>query len=279
VARVPAQFACFLLLIVLFWCGRCVAQGGPPLLTDDPGTPGNNNWEINVGVTTERHPDERIFNAPVLDMNYGAGDRIQLNFQIPWIIRGTNDGPTQDGLGNSQAAVKWRFFDDQKHTLAISMYPRLIFNNPNNTVLRGLDTKGTDFLLPFEFTKKVGPLDVNFEAGHWFTQYGPDSWITGLAFGRDVNERLELLGEIYNEHDKGIGDHSTTFDFGGRAKLNSHFVLLFMAGRSFNGPASGEPQLIGYLGMQFLIEHKKAKDEEKPQTPMPPSPALVRLHH
>ena len=30
------------------------AQGGPPLLTDDPGTPGRNNWEINLGYTIDR---------------------------------------------------------------------------------------------------------------------------------------------------------------------------------------------------------------------------------
>jgi hypothetical protein len=24
------------------------AQGGPPMITDDPGTPGNGQWEINV---------------------------------------------------------------------------------------------------------------------------------------------------------------------------------------------------------------------------------------
>ena len=30
------------------------AQGGPPLLTDDPGTPGKNNWEINLGYTMDR---------------------------------------------------------------------------------------------------------------------------------------------------------------------------------------------------------------------------------
>jgi len=48
----------------------CAAQGGPPFITDDPGTPGDGNWETNVACITERHPDERIFNAPILDINY-----------------------------------------------------------------------------------------------------------------------------------------------------------------------------------------------------------------
>ena len=37
-------------------------------------------------------------------------------------------------------------------------------------------------------------------------------------------------------------------------------MLLFMAGRSFRGPASGQPQLFGYLGMQFLFSTKHKKE-------------------
>lgn len=249
----------FLLAVLLGFCAAPAhAQGGPPLLTDDPGTPGNNNWEVNVAVTTERHPDIRIFQTPQLDVNYGVGERIQLNFQIPFLVEGTNEGPTRSGLGNSEAAIKWRFFDDKKRTLAISIYPRLNFNNPNDTVKRGLDSRGTSFLLPVEITKHIGALDWNLEVGHWFPHYGPDTWITGFAAGRDVNARVELLSEIYSDRQTGSGgEHATTFDFGGRLKINRSMLLLFMAGRSFHGPPSGEPQLIGYLGIQFLVEHHK----------------------
>ncbi len=54
------------------------AQGGPPFIGDDPGTPGDGNWEINLMTCTERHPTERIFNARFLDFSYGLGPRIQL---------------------------------------------------------------------------------------------------------------------------------------------------------------------------------------------------------
>src|SRR5579871_2888560 len=32
------------------------AQGGPPFRTDDPGTPGTNNWELNIGFVGTRNP-------------------------------------------------------------------------------------------------------------------------------------------------------------------------------------------------------------------------------
>ncbi len=90
-----------------------LAQGGPPLLTDDPGTPGNRNWEINVAYTQDRRPDGNSYAVPILDVNYGAGDRVQLNFQIPYLFSSSNGGPLAGGLGNSLAGVKWRFFQNE----------------------------------------------------------------------------------------------------------------------------------------------------------------------
>ena len=58
-----------------------LAQGGPPLLTDDPGTPGNRNWEINISSTQFWRNTERELQSPLVDINYGLGDRTQLKYQ------------------------------------------------------------------------------------------------------------------------------------------------------------------------------------------------------
>src|SRR5579871_3950080 len=105
----------FLLWFVLAAATFCAAQGGPPLLTDDPGTPGNENFEINVGFAAERHPTERIYNAPLFDINYGLGSRIQLKYETPLVIYGTDGAPTKSGWGNSLAGLKWRFFQNENH--------------------------------------------------------------------------------------------------------------------------------------------------------------------
>jgi hypothetical protein len=62
------------------------AEAGPPLLTDDPGTPGDGHWEMNFAWTTERAADARHDEAPLVDLNYGVGDRVQLKFEMPWIV-------------------------------------------------------------------------------------------------------------------------------------------------------------------------------------------------
>jgi hypothetical protein len=55
------------------------AQGGPPMITDDPGTPGNGNWENNLAIVFEHRHNETSIETPEIDLNYGVGEHIQLN--------------------------------------------------------------------------------------------------------------------------------------------------------------------------------------------------------
>ena len=71
-----------------FWARRARAcnaraQGGPPFITDDPGTPGNHHWEINFGWIANHNPGQSYYEIPDVDINYGWGDRIQLKYEIP----------------------------------------------------------------------------------------------------------------------------------------------------------------------------------------------------
>ena len=70
-----------------------------------------------------------------------------------------------------------------------------------------------------------------------------------------MTERLELDAEIYDDHAYGAMPHSTTLDFGGRYEVTRGFVALFMAGSSLKGYSNGQPDFIGYLGVQILLSN------------------------
>jgi len=243
------------------------AQGGPPFITNDPGTPGDGNWEINIMAYSERHPAARIFNAPILDLNYGVGSRIQLTYEVPYLVVGTDGGPTRSGLGKSVAGVKWRFYDSDEKELSISIFPQLEFNNPDSSLQRGLVDYDTRFYLPVEVSKKVGPIEVNPEAGYIFASGKGAGWFTGLVVLREISKRMELAAEFYNSANTDGTNRWNTYDGGGRYKLGEHFIVLFMAGRSFAGPSSSQPQLFGYLGMQFLVSMKHKKESPAENNP------------
>src|SRR5207244_4178488 len=130
--------------------GRALAQGGPPLITDDPGTPGSGKWEIQFSFAHERTEHERSYDAPLLDVNYGWGERIQLKCEVAYLTIDTDDERAHSGLGNSLAGLKLRFLDEDRAGFAMSFYPQVEFNNPTKSVRRGLVESGTNVLLPVE---------------------------------------------------------------------------------------------------------------------------------
>jgi hypothetical protein len=241
--------------VTFFLLGTCIAraQGGPPLLTDDPGTPGNRHWEINVGFTFDRSRSALDFETPRIDFNYGLGERIQLKYELPWVVLNPSGQPGRDGLGNSLLGVKWRYVDEEKRGISVSLYPQLEFNNPTTSADRGLVERGTQFLLPIEMARRFGPLDVNWEVGYRFRQQEKDEWLYGLAFGRHLHSRLELLGELHGTVRRDLQEDEMVFDVGGRWQLRGPLVLLFATGRAIRGTGSEKSTWFGYVGMQFNL--------------------------
>src|SRR5271170_4933924 len=174
-----------LLLFLLFAVTSAFAQGGPPFYTNDPGTPGNLNWEINVGYMPFFYTGQSVSHTPDLDINFGVGDRIQLTYETAWLRVQNPASATKFGMNQSNPGVKWRFYDAGEDGLSISIFPQFFLNNPNDAVRRGITPPTDSFLLPFEFSKKFGPIDVDYEIGYQAVHKGSDGWITGLVLGHE----------------------------------------------------------------------------------------------
>ncbi|MBW7996941.1 MAG: hypothetical protein FVQ81_10325 [Candidatus Glassbacteria bacterium] len=248
-----AVFTGVVILCLALGAAGVYAQGGPPMLTDDPGTPGDGRLEINLAVTVEKNRGEHLLESPLLDINYGLGDRLQLKFEVPWLLLKNEGGKTKNGLGNSTLGVKWRFIDREDHGVDISTYPQFEFNNPTSSARRGLVEDGSEFLLPLEVAGELGPLSVNGELGYAFLSSGEDELLFGLALGHEFSERLELMGEIYGTSTTGFDESEWVFNLGARFETHQGFTLLASGGRSLGGGASGGSDLLLYLGAQFIF--------------------------
>lgn len=243
----------FLLFVLFAPLQTAHAQGGPPLLTDDPETPGSGHWEINAGFTFSRSPAATLFETPRVDFNYGWGPSIQLKYELPWVVLDSRDTGVRSGLGNSLVGVKWRFLDEERHGMSISTYPQLEFNNPTSSVGRDLVERGRQFLLPLEMARKFGPLQTTWEWGYDFREHQKDEWVYGLAAGHQLTNRLELLGEVHGTALRDFAGDELLFDIGGRVRLTQKTLLLFTTGRSMRGPRQEAPTWFGYLGLQLNL--------------------------
>lgn len=237
---------CFVLNI-----DQMAAQGGPPLITEDPGTPGTGNWEINAAVVAEATEDERLFEAPLLDINYGLGERIQLKYEIWWTTLDEDGKDVISGLGNSEVGVKYRFLDYEEHGLSMSVYPQYEFHNPTSSDERGL-VDDPVLLLPLQMARPIGPFEVTVEVGRAVVESSIDEWFYGTAAAYPLTERLELLGEFHVISTRGFENHEFILNAGGEYSIDQHMNLLFSAGRSFAAGDIEDREFLAYLGLQLL---------------------------
>ena len=231
-----------------------LSQGGPPFATDDPGTPGNRKWEVNLAFTMETRARERTFETPLLDVNYGMGDRIQLKVEIPWIVQRTEGAGTDTGWGNALFGVKWRFLDEETSGVSIATYPQIEINASLESARKGLAEEETSFLLPVLFEIKLGPVSANVEVAHRFRLGRKGEWIFGLAVGHEFSEKFEVAGEVFATASSRVSDAVSIWNVGTRWKVAEHSVLLFSAGTGLSGNAD-EPRarFQSYVGVQVLF--------------------------
>lgn len=228
------------------------AQGGPPLITDDPGTPGNHHWEINVAWTVEYNADETENEIPLIDWNYGVGDRLQLKYEVPWVVAREGGDRARAGLGNGLAGIKWRFYDAGENGWQISTYPQIGFVNPgSHSDRRALADSGTSLLLPFEVQRNLGICLLNFDCGHVFHP-GEDAgeWFGGLALGRELRHGLELAAELHGNASGRFARDELALNAGLRLDLSERQTLLLSVGRDLHNTLGPRDRLISYLGLQ-----------------------------
>ena len=228
-----------------------MAQGGPPLLTDDAGTTPQGHWEINLAGTLEHTRSARVYELPLADINYGISPRAQLKWEFPYIWQQTPGSSTINGLGDSTIGVRYRFLDEDGRKPAISTYPQLSFNNSSSSVNRGLVDRETTLLIPFQIQRDLGPVSVNLDLGYNIHWGGVDEWQWGLAFGREMNSRLELLGEIYTTAEQGFHNQVRIAQVGCRYRLDNSRQFLVAIGTGLSGPGGDRPSVIGYLGIKL----------------------------
>ncbi|HEV2094969.1 MAG TPA: hypothetical protein VGQ82_00545 [Chthoniobacterales bacterium] len=222
------------------------------MITDDPGTPGNGRFEINLAVAFDHRPHETAWDLPAIDLNYGVGERIQLTLQTaPVLLKRSGHGPIY-GLGSTEAAVKWRFLDEESDGISVSMFPRVIFNILQSSVRRGLAEDGTRVQLPFQVAKKFGAVSVDFEWGPLASTVGRSEWLYGIIGGIEANKTTTFMAELHGTSRMNFDRDVLTVNVGIRQKLTDAWILISSIGHDVRTPDDEPFAFIGYCGVQLL---------------------------
>ena len=225
------------------------AQGGPPLVTDDPDTPGDGHWEINLAATLARTPASRTVTAPDADINYGWGEHIQLKVEVPWVFVDVPEQGSRSGLGAANFGVKWRFVDQDDAGYALSIYPQVASGLLPSSTARGVAPAGRQVFLPAELSSEVDGFGVDAELGRTFIQSAPGQWQAGIVVAHACGGTIECLAEIH-ETASSLA-RQTLLNVGFRWKLDDALTILGAGGREFGDRNGGQQQLLVYLGVQL----------------------------
>ena len=260
------------------------SQGGPPFLSDDPDTPGKGHWEVNLGFIGSRSPFEGSYETPVVDINYGIANRVQLKYEIPLSMqeKRADGGHLSAGLGNSFLGVKYRFYQHHSKTrvrdgervvkYSLSMYPQILLNNPTRSVARDIAEPGPQVFVPLEANANYGWIRISGEVGYWFTSKDvPNSWTQGIVAGHEFRPDTELYLELHDQRAVRVAAGSqkfreTTLGLGGRIPIvKGHWLrLIGMGGHDLVSPtrANGQPTWVAYVGLQFLSDRRRRHGDE-----------------
>ena len=239
----------------LFFSLLCASHlmAGPPLLTDDPETPGPGAWEINTAVSGERVGGDWSWELPVFDINYGVGDRVQLKYEIPWVVSDLDGAPAEGAAGNSEVGIKWRFLDEEELGFGISVYPQYTFAAPRSSIRRGVVEGGSEFFLPLQAARMIGDTLIYGEVGYVWQSSNDDEWVYGIAAEHELSDWFELVAELHGIAAADFDDDELIVVGGFKWHLTEYSSLIASAGRSLREP-EGEPEItVIYLGIQFIF--------------------------
>jgi hypothetical protein len=231
------------------------AQAGPPMITDDPGTTPAGHWTINTAWTDQRTPGSTLTGLPLVDANYGATDRIELNYEASWNIERDSGGPAASGISDSEFSVKWRFLDHGEQSLQVSTAPRLFVPGSGSDPSRPeLTDPHTSFLLPIEIARDFSALSVGADLGHTFSRWAVSrGWMGGICLGRDIRKGWDIDAEIHVTTSENVAQIEATANLGTRYELGEHFTLLLSAGRDVRNTLTPKASLLTYAGVQVCF--------------------------
>ena len=252
------------LFLAPFICCRTAFALSPPLITDDPETPGAGGWEINIVSTVEQSREGTFIEAPLFDINYGFRDNDQ--FKVEFAVASVDEPNEANHWGISDLVVgyKYRFLEEDDFGWQVSFYPQIAC--PTGNANLGIGEGVTELEIPFEFGKHFcdEKFYLNPEIGYniVFDDDNQNSWKFGLAGEAKVTEKLELMAEVgafVFPHDSEPDD--PFFNVGFEYVINKHTAFLGSAGRSFRPRSDGTPDLLALVGFEFTFGGRGEENE------------------
>lgn len=233
---------------------------GPPLLTDDPETLPEGEFELNTTYRlTLSAPDAAggrtwEHEAPLFDLAYGLFENVQVKFEVPLLaIDPAGNDPAHAGIGDASIGSKIRFLKEDEAPFELAIYPAI--GLPLGTRSRGLGTGSASLVLPVEIGRHFldDRLWIYGDAGYedQFAKGEGDLWFTGLAAEYNLSDDITLVGEVHFEFGLQGAPDDSLINVGVKWKLTDYASFIGAIGRSFDPSQDAGIDLLLNVGVQW----------------------------
>ncbi len=115
---------------------------------EDTDTPGAGRWEINVGLSATKVGRNWEYGLPETELNYGLGERMQLQLAGSRVSLHEAGMPVRAGIGSAIVGLKWRLLDQEQAGFAVGVFPQYTWNPSSSAERRGIVEPGSELLVP-----------------------------------------------------------------------------------------------------------------------------------
>ncbi|HET6513631.1 MAG TPA: transporter [Thermodesulfovibrionales bacterium] len=190
-------------VVLFFMINSGEAFAAIPLITDDTGTQGKGNVQIELFGEYGHDREGRVTtkNSDIsATLTYGLIDTLDLAFiSIPyqaWSSDGAGSLIKGDGLGDMAIEAKWRFYDEDGLSLALK--PGLTIPTGNED--KGLGAGKMTYYLNLIASKELNPwafhINLSYVRNDNKVDERKDLWHASFAATVDVIKNLKLVGDI-----------------------------------------------------------------------------------
>ncbi|NTU53157.1 MAG: transporter [Chlorobiaceae bacterium] len=194
-----------------------------PLQTDDTGTQGKGQGQIELGM--EFFGDREVINtiacrstggAASGTLTYGLSEKIDLVTELPWEwYKDQEEGTpvaSESGLGDIAVQLKWRFYENSDAGFSLALKPGITIPTGNEN--KGLGTGKVTGEVTLIATHEAELAAMHFNLGYSHNESRPETankniWRASIGAEINVTDKLKGVSDIGIEtnEEKNAGTH------------------------------------------------------------------------
>ena len=229
-----------------------VTLAGPPLTIDDTGILQPGGLEIILAADGAKTDAIKAYDFPVLDASLGLTENIQMSVVLPMQKIDEPGEPSKTDIGYGEVSVKWRFFKNDSLELAFAPAYAVPLNDAST--VRGVIEDIRILNLPLLAGWEFGDWSVMTQVAYAVSSKSGNGWDYGVAGGYQVNEKMQLLAEVYGATFSRASETDVNYNLGVDYGFTEQFHLLVSArSKLFSDLPSEERLKYGwFVGLQWF---------------------------